>query len=245
MPAELVASLRPSAKRPEQLHDDAAPPTLCRGRYGRRYAMTGSTGQCLVQRVSVRIHYSRGPHTLASYRQTYYEFFQFDQDEQSIVDVHDFDYSRDGWRPAVLTNLFKHHGIEPGALRGVAGDPVLKVTKTFVLATGTVRGALPQHVAGGGKFGILEGGPDGPSRVEMRLKMPGSPAVAVAGLAAYPRHLPASGQGYFADAVAWRTSEHLRLHYASNSASVAGAPTYRQARLSLTSVRRQTCDLPT
>jgi hypothetical protein len=239
MTTNVVANASAPALCPELVAATDSGGTRKRGRYSRRYLVTGLPGQCLLQRVSVHITYARGEHKLADYRQTYYEFFEFDGTDQSATDVHDFQYSRDGWRPAVLNKVFRHHTPgEPGVrdhnrnpLQTVAGDSVLTVTKEFLLGPGEVHAAQPQQVAGGAKFGLLATGPDGAARVRMELTMPGHEPAHVSNLAATPPQFHVVGHGQFTQARGWTTHEQMQFHYASFATATTGPAAYVEALL--------------
>tara|TARA_R110002072_G_scaffold46591_10_gene129248 strand:+ start:292421 stop:293179 length:759 start_codon:yes stop_codon:yes gene_type:complete len=239
MSSNVAANASAPARCPDLVVATEGEATRKRGHYSRRYLVTGLPGQCLLQRVSVHITYARGEHKLADYRQTYYEFFEFDGTGQSATDLHDFHYSRDGWRPAVLNKLFRHHTPgDPGVrdhnrnpLQTVAGDPVLTVTKRFLLGPGEVCATQPQEVTGGAKFGLLASGPDGPSRVCMKLTMPGHDPAHVSNLAATPRQFHVVGHGQFTQAHGWTTHEQMRFHYASFTTMTKGPTSYAEASL--------------
>lgn len=229
------------AKRPELLDDFVEQTPRRPGCYARRYRISGASGQCLLQRVAVRIRFAHGEHCVAKYRQTYYEFFQFDRSDDTAIDVHDFDYMRDGWRQAVIAQLFRQHGLSAQALQSVPGERVLTVQKSFYLAPGEVVNTQPHVVAGGARFGLLAHGPDGPSRVAMQLcrpdtaKLPSANCIEIAGLPKSPAGFAIAGEGQFTCGRAgqtggqtgWQTTECLQLHFATLTDSTSGAASYR------------------
>ena len=53
-----------------------------------------------MQQVRCRIHFTVADELVADFRQVYTECFVFDSADSVIVDTHDFDLWRDGWRKA-------------------------------------------------------------------------------------------------------------------------------------------------
>lgn len=216
------------ALRPEPIDDAADRRAPRAGQYRRLYRIAGRAGQCLVQRVCVRIRYAIGNQTMFGYRQSYAEFFSFEESDGAITDVHDFHYHRDGWSAAVMAKLCQRYLPHSHALH--RGTPTLRVSKRFLLAPGEVTGTAPHRLAAGGAFGILDRGPGGPRSVALRVMTPGADAACVTDLATSPRAFTAAGRGRFTSRSGWRTTEHLHFDYATNSSRTSGANRYvRQA----------------
>jgi len=189
---------------------DAAPP-LRRG-YWRDYAVGADGGRCQLQRVRVHVRYHCGDALLADYRQTYYEFFAFERDDAALVDTHDFDLVRDGWRQAVIVALLRRHGVDRALL--ARGAPRLTVHKQFTIAPGQVRDAAPRELRPGAAFGMLAAGPSGPARASLRVAA-GAGWRRLDDLPPCPAGYPARGVGTFATRRGHRAFERYRHDFAS------------------------------
>ncbi|MEZ6037389.1 MAG: hypothetical protein R3F29_07910 [Planctomycetota bacterium] len=212
-----------------------APPTaaaLQRG-YRRDYEVRAPAGTGLLQRVRVHIRYRCGGQVLVDYRQTYFEFFRFRHGEPSLIDTHDFDLSRDGWRQAGIVALVRRHRA-PGCPLP-SGEPVVDVQKQFTIAVGEVVDARLREHRPGAWFGLLASGPGGPSRTVLRIARGDGTTVTRDDLRPCPPGSPIAGHGVFATdsppaptcptpgsadesaatSGGWRAFEHYRHHYAN------------------------------
>ncbi|HEX5052274.1 MAG TPA: hypothetical protein VFZ65_10910 [Planctomycetota bacterium] len=199
--------------------------------YRRTYRLFGRAGTCLLQRVRVRIRYRSGTQVLVDYRGIYHEFFAFAQDGAVVVDVHDFDVVRDGWRQAAIEQLLRRH-LPAGFVRSRKGIPRLDVHKAFTLGEGAVLGTRPIDVAPGVTFGFLESGHDGPSRVRLTVGAgPEMPRHAIAGLSPCPSRQTIAGSGTFVGRRGWRASERFHYSFACLSGSLRDRNGYRPATL--------------
>lgn len=207
----MTAALAPPAPRPL-----AAVTALTGGGYRRRFELSAAPGSCLLQRVRTRIRYVEGRTLVAELRQTYWEFFRFPADpEATVVDTHDFSVRRDGWRQAAIRALVRRHGGSPdAAVRG--GAPVLTVTKSFLLAAGTVTGESAQPVDGGTEFGFLTTGDRGErSRTSLLVATDDPTAPHHVDLEPCPPGYPVAGTGHFTVSAGHAATERFRYHFAS------------------------------
>ena len=242
-----MAPLRPSLWAPgEQATGEQAPGPVAGpaarsgnlGRFYRRaYTLRGQRDTCLLQRVSVHIRYRRGAHVVVDYRTTYFEFFQFEAEGATVLDVHDFDVVRDGWRQAAIDALLRRH--LPTADRTTArGEPHLDVVKTFALGFGTVQGAKVQPVADGVKFGFVTFGATRAAQnafqsgATLQLS-PGEnlPPIHVPGHSPCPPGSTISGTGVFTSRTGWRAIEHFRYRFACLAGSLRDRAGYRASTL--------------
>lgn len=184
-----------------------------RRRYHRAYTLTGAGAPCLVQRVRVHIKYHSGPELCADYRQTYYEFFQFDRPDAQLVDTHDFDLMRDGWRQSVIQGLLKQH--RAPTQPKPSGEPLLTVHKQFVLAAGEVHDARPREIRDGAHFGLLAIGPSGPSRTTLRIARGDGSWHTIHSLPPCPAGYPVAGTGTMTSKQGWRAFERYRFAFAT------------------------------
>lgn len=195
--------------------------------YRRRYRIEAAPGACLVQRVRTHIRYLVGSVPWAEFRQTYHEFFAFDADapaDAHVVDLHDFDLVRDGWRQAVILGLVRRH-LAPGA-SGPTGEAELHLCKQFVLAPGEVRDAAPRRFGPGVTFGVCADGPSGPSGATLRLRRGDGTWTDAQPMAPGPAGFAVAGRASFATSPRLGAFECFRYHFASLAGRLADRGTY-------------------
>lgn len=237
-----MAPLRPSlwapgGQAPAPLGGRATHPVTLGRSYRRAYTLRGGRDTCLLQRVSVHIRYRRGTHVVVDYRTTYFEFFQFEAEGATVLDVHDFDVVRDGWRQAAIDALLRRH--LPTADHSTArGEPHLDVVKTFALGFGAVQGAQAQPVAEGVRFGFVTFGATRAPRnaflsgATLQLS-PGEnqPPIHVPGHSPCPPGSTICGTGVFTSRTGWRAIEHFRYRFACLAGSLRDRAGYHASTL--------------
>jgi hypothetical protein len=210
----------------------AVPPNS--GRYYRRvYALQGDRGTCLLQRVGVHIRYRCGSRVLVDYRTSYCEFFTFERDGTTVLDLHDFDAVRDGWRQAAIDALLRRHAPHAAhKYKGASDEPQLEVVKTFALGFGTVEGAQSQPVADGVTFGFVAFGatPAAPARLRLSIDE-NLPPIDVPGRSPCPPGTTITGSGAFTSDCGWRAVEHFRYRFACLVGSLRDREGYRASTL--------------
>jgi len=193
--------------------------------YQRRYEVHARGGRCQLQRVRVHIRYTSAGRTVADYRQTYYEFFRFDADDASLVDIHDFDLSRDGWRQSVIVDLVRRHRADGVAMP--AGEAGLQVAKQFTIAAGDVDGDAGEPLRPGASFGLLQAGPSGPSRTRLTIARGDGSCAVIDDLPVAPAGYPVQGTGSFATPDGGRAFECYRYRFANLSGRLTERGAYR------------------
>lgn len=218
-----MAPLRPTLQT-------AVPPSD--GRFYRRvYALQGNRGTCLLQRVGVHIRYRCGSRVLVLYRTSYCEFFQFERDGASVLDLHDFDVVRDGWRQAAIDALLRRHAPHVD-YKANSGEPQVDVVKTFSLGFGAVEGVQPQPVADGVTFGFVALGATPAAPATLHLSVDENlPPIRVAGSSPCPPGSTISGSGVFTSPVGWRAVEYFRYRFACLAGSLRDREGYRASNL--------------
>ena len=187
--------------------------------YHRAYTVHAAAGLCQLQRVRVHIQYHCGRELLADYRQTYYECFAFDHEQASVVDTHDFDLMRDGWRQSVISGLLKQHRAT-GASQA-SGEPRLSVKKQFLLGKGLVEDGAARQIHPGAHFGLLANGrasvngPSNPSNTSLRIARGNGTWHTIHTLPACPAGYEVAGTGTFLTSSGLRAFEHFRFRFAS------------------------------
>jgi hypothetical protein len=220
---------------PVAIHDQALPrplpvPDHARHRgYHRRYEVHARGGRCQLQQVRVHIRYLCGGERVADYRQTYSEFFRFERDDASLVDTHDFDLARDGWRQSVIVGLVRRHRAEGTALP--TGEAELDVRKQFSIAPGDVRGDAGAELRPGATFGLLRDGPGGPSRTRLTIARGDGLPVVIDDLPSCPPGYPVQGTGSFATSRGGRAFEHYRFRFANLTGRFADRGGYHPIRI--------------
>ena len=197
--------------------------------YHRAYAVHARGGRCQLQRVRVHIQYSCGGERIADYRQTYYEFFAFDSDEAHLVDTHDFDLARDGWRQQVLVDLVRKRRA-PGSPMP-AGEIELHVCKQFSIAPGEVSGSAARELTPRASFGLLAQGPSGPSRTRLKIARGDGTWAAIDSLPPCPAGYPVQGSGSFATDNGGRAFECYRYRFANLTGRFTDRGTYVPHRI--------------
>ncbi|MBX3465627.1 MAG: hypothetical protein KF878_01865 [Planctomycetes bacterium] len=174
MPTLALATPTLVAATPDALLGASEAP-LARPAYALRYALAGTPGATLVQRVETRVRLLRGDSVVVEYHAVEWEYFTLALGPpEARVDLHDFDARRDGWAPADVAALLRRRG-----RRAPDGAARLEVQKDFLLGPGEVDGPHPAHVtAGGGAFGLLAGGEGEAARVTLVLSPGGDPVEA-------------------------------------------------------------------
>lgn len=187
MPALALATPTLVAATPDALLSASAAP-LARPAYALRFALAGTPGATLVQRVETRVRLLRGDSVVVEYHAVEWEYFILALGPpEARVDLHDFDARRDGWAPADVAALLRRRG-----RRAPDGPARLEVQKDFLLGPGDVVDPHPAHVtAGGGAFGLLAGGEGEAARVTLVLSPGGDPVEA----APRPPPVPRIGVG--------------------------------------------------
>ena len=147
-----------------------------------------------------------------------------------MVDTHDFDVVRDGWRQSLIRSLVQRH--RDPAMSPPDGEPTLSVKKQFTIAAGSVRGAQPTKLAPGIQFGCLTRGPSGASRSRLRIARGDGSWVRIRGLPHGPAGYGLAGTGTFDRTAALRTIgfrafEHFHYRFARLHAHFADRGGYR------------------
>lgn len=181
--------------------------------YRRDYRVSAAAGRCQVQRVLVRIRYLVAGRLVADYRQRYAEFFAFDTDDGALIDTHDFDLMRDGWRQSVIAGLVRAgRGRDAASLRGEAR---LCVHKQFTIGAGVVRDVEPRELAPGARFGLLLDGPSGRSRTRLSIARDDGTWSHRDDLPPCPPGYPVAGRGAFASGRRARAVEVFHYRFAT------------------------------
>ena len=197
--------------------------------YHRRYEVHAGGGRCQLQRVRVHIRYTCGGARIADYRQTYYEFFRFDDDQQSLIDTHDFDLVRDGWRQSVIVDLVRRNLAE--GMPMPTGEAALRVCKQFSIAPGVVRDDAARELRPGAWFGLLAAGPSGPSRTRLSIARGDGSIAVIDELPPCPPGYDVRGSGSFATSEGGRAFECYRYRFANLTGRFADRGAYLPHRI--------------
>ena len=197
--------------------------------YHRGYEVCARGGRCQLQRVRVHIQYTVAGVRVADYRQTYYEFFRFDADDASLVDTHDFDLARDGWRQSVIVGLLRRHRAADASMP--AGEARLRVCKQFTIGEGVVADDAGRELQAGAMFGLLASGPSGPSRTRLKIARGDGSVTVLDDLPPCPAGYPVQGSGYFATSRGARAFECFRYRFANLTGRFADRGAYLPHRI--------------
>jgi len=202
-----------------------------RSGYLRHYEFRAERPECLIQSVAVQIVYYLGDQWLVAYRSRYHEYFELAGDGVAVIDRHDFDVVRDGWRQAAIEEL-RRKWLPPQCRPKLAGRARLVVRKNFVLGRGQVVGGQPTEIAAGVRFGFLaqQCGRNARARILLHAGAASAP-VELLDVSPLPTRDTAAGSGLFIAPHGWRACERYRYDFACLSGSLQEDPGYRSTHL--------------